>query len=134
MKHIQTFESFLNESKQAECVYMAPEGRGSLQKYNKKIATILSDDGDSITIKFSDGKTLTEVPKEQVRFLGESINTPVNEAMDARAKMNKEAQKDMIHDIELCRKNKSPFLRADFEAIIKKAYASKTMADLDHRW
>ena len=72
MQHIKTFEDFVNESKQAECVYMAPKGRGSLQKYDKKIATILSDDGDSITIKFSDGKTLTEVPKDQVRFLGES--------------------------------------------------------------
>lgn len=81
MKHINTFEGFLNESKKAECVYMAPKGRASLQKYDKKIATILSDDGDSITIKFPDGKTLSEVPKEQVRFLGESINTPVNEAV-----------------------------------------------------
>jgi hypothetical protein len=60
-------------TKKAECVYMAPRGRGSLQKYDKKTATILSDDGDSVTIKFPDGKTLTEVPKEQVRFLGESV-------------------------------------------------------------
>ena len=53
-------ESAANESKKAECVYMAPRGRGSLQKYDKKTATILSDDGDSVTIKFPDGKTLTE--------------------------------------------------------------------------
>ena len=71
-------ESAANESKKAECVYMAPRGRGSLQKYDKKTATILSDDGDSVTIKFPDGKTLTEVPKEQVRFLGESA---INESV-----------------------------------------------------
>ena len=71
-------ESAANESKKAECVYMAPRGRGSLQKYDKKTATILSDDGDSVTIKFPDGKTLTEVPKEQVRFLGESV---INESV-----------------------------------------------------
>ena len=87
MKHIQTFESFLNE----------------------------------------------EDAQSEEHVLESSVES-IDEAMDARAKMNKEAQKDMIHDIELCRKNKSPFLRADFEAIIKKAYASKTMADLDHRW
>ena len=80
--HINTFEEFLNESKKTECVYMAPRGRGSLQKYDKKTATILSDDGDSVTIKFPDGKTLTEVPKEQVRFLGESN---INEAQKPKS-------------------------------------------------
>lgn len=68
MKNVKTFDKFINESKQ-EVVYMAPKGRNSLIKYNEKIAEIISDDGETLTIKFKDGKTLTEVPKEQVRYI-----------------------------------------------------------------
>jgi hypothetical protein len=70
MKHVKTYESFLSESnKEQEVVYMAPSGRASLQKYDEKIAKVVSDEGNSITIEFEDGKKLSEVPKSQVRYL-----------------------------------------------------------------
>jgi len=69
MKHIHTFESFLNEKKEQDVVYMAPKGKASLQKHNEKIAKIISDEGSNVTIEFEDGTKLTEVPKTQLRFL-----------------------------------------------------------------
>lgn len=71
MKHISTFENFLNEKKeeQQEAVYMAPKNRASLKKYDGQIAKILSDEGSTATIEFEDGKKLTVVPKEQLRFV-----------------------------------------------------------------
>ena len=65
------FEGSVNEGKstEQEAVYMAPKNRSSLQKYNEKICKIISDEGSNATIKFEDGKTLTEVPKEQLRFI-----------------------------------------------------------------
>jgi hypothetical protein len=71
MKNIKLFEDFINEAnEEQEVAYMAPRNRASLQKYNEKIAKIISDDGDNLTIKFEDGKQLSEVPKTQVRYLG----------------------------------------------------------------
>ena len=39
-------------------VYMAPKDKASLKKYNEKLAKVVSDEGDTITIKFKDGKNL----------------------------------------------------------------------------
>jgi hypothetical protein len=71
MKHIKLFEEYVSERNQKqEVVYMAPRDRISLQKYNEKIAKIISDEGSNVTIEFKDGKKLTEVPKTQLRYLG----------------------------------------------------------------
>lgn len=67
-----TNEGTVTEAKQ-EAVYMAPKGRASLQPYNGKICTVVSDEGKTVTVRFKDGKTLTEVPKEQLRFVEGTI-------------------------------------------------------------
>jgi hypothetical protein len=59
----------MDMKKEQEVVYMSPIGRASLQKYNNRIATIISDDGDTVTIEFEGGAKLTEVPKTQLRFI-----------------------------------------------------------------
>ena len=53
---------------------MAPPNRDSLKKYNEKIAKIISDEGDTATIKFEDGKVLSVVPKSQLRYVSEPLN------------------------------------------------------------
>lgn len=54
---------------------MAPRGRQSLSKYNEKIGTIKSISDGRYTIEFEDGKTLSEVPAENLRF----VSSPVKE-------------------------------------------------------
>ena len=70
------FEGIVKEAKQ-EAVYMAPKGRASLQPYNGKICTVVSDEGKTVTIQFKGGKTITEVPKEQLRFVKGTVKEAV---------------------------------------------------------
>ena len=70
------FEGTVTEAKQ-EAVYMAPKGRASLQPYNGKICTVVSDEGKTVTIQFKGGKTITEVPKEQLRFVKGTVKEAV---------------------------------------------------------
>jgi hypothetical protein len=62
-------ESLDNEFVGKECVFMAPL-RTSLQKYDEKIARVISYDYSGyLTIEFENGKKLTNVPLEDVRFI-----------------------------------------------------------------
>lgn len=56
-----------------EAVFMAPRGRQSLSKYNEKIGTIISLSGNRFTLEFPDGKSLTEVPAENLRFVSSTV-------------------------------------------------------------
>jgi len=62
-------EEIQNIFKEQEVVYMAPKNRSYLSKYNEKLAKIIDDEGDNVTIEFEDGKKLTSVPKTQLRHI-----------------------------------------------------------------
>jgi hypothetical protein len=72
MKNLKTFDQHINESVTQDVIYMSPSDKPQLKQYNEKLATVISDDGDTLTIKFEDGKTLTVVPKKQVRYVSDT--------------------------------------------------------------
>jgi predicted thioredoxin/glutaredoxin len=140
---IQT-ELFVARQKLNQFTDRVTSGNDVDQKELESVIKMLKDVSSHIK-KFSKAEEVIGTVYESEVSITESLHLKesfedflneesIDEAISPKEKMNKEAQKDMIHDIQLCRKNKSPFLRADFDAIVKKAYASKTMSDLDHRW